>query len=274
MISQREVQRLAYERQVPEQMVERDYVLTWLLGALASPQQTLRLVAKGGTVLKKLYFADWRYSEDLDFTSGGTIRPDALKVFLAEACRRVRETAGLEAIVGSMEPRHDGETLRNITAYLDYIGPLQRTRRPRQLKVDVTFDEVIVIEPVARPLIRSFSDEPEPAPLVVVYALEEICAEKLRTLLQRTEPRDLYDVWRILSEQSGQIDAQQLEPTLRAKCEHRGLSYTRASAILSTERVARFQGVWEHRLGEQMPDIPSLESVARETRRLLRALLD
>ena len=58
-----------------------------------------------------------------------------------------------------MEPRHDGETLRNTTAYLDYIGPLQRTRRPRQLKVDVTFDEVIVNAPVNRPLIRSFSDE-------------------------------------------------------------------------------------------------------------------
>lgn len=177
MLSQREVQRMAYECQVPEQMIERDYVLTRLLGVLASPRQTPRLVAKGGTALKKLYFADWRYSEDLDFT-------------------------------------------------------------------------------------------------VVVYTLEEICAEKLRTLLQRTEPRDLYDAWRILSEQSGQIDAQQLESTLRAKCEHRRLSFTRASAILSTERVARFQGAWERRLGEQMPDIPSFESVARETRRLLRTLLD
>ena len=152
MISQREVQRMAYERQVPEQMIERDYVLTWLLGAVASPQQTLRLVAKGGTALKKLYFADWRYSEDLDFTSGETVPPDALKTFLAEACRRVQDAAGLQVTVGSIEPRHDGEALRNITAYLDYIGPLQRIRRPRQLKVDVTFDEVIVIEPVARPI--------------------------------------------------------------------------------------------------------------------------
>jgi predicted nucleotidyltransferase component of viral defense system len=272
MISQREVQRLAYERQVPEQMIERDYILSWLLGVLASPEQKPRLIAKGGTALKKLYFADWRYSEDLDFTSNETIQPDTLNTLLAQSCRRAREAAGLEVAVGSMEPRHDGETLHNITAYLDYIGPLQRTRRPRQLKVDVTFDEVIVNEPINRPLIRFFSDEPEPAPLVVVYTLEEICAEKLRTLLQRTEPRDLYDVWRIISEQGSEIDAQQLATTLRAKCEHRGLSFTRASAILSPERVARFQGAWERRLGEQMPDIPTLDAVARETRRLLRTI--
>ena len=104
MISQREVQRLAYERQVPEQMIERDYILSWLLGVLASPEQKPRLIAKGGTALKKLYFADWRYSEDLDFTSGETVQPDALKTFLAETCQRVRDAAGLEVTVGSMEP--------------------------------------------------------------------------------------------------------------------------------------------------------------------------
>jgi len=56
VISQREVQRFAYERQVPEQMIELDYVLTWLLGALGSPKQSPRLIAKGGTTLKKVYF--------------------------------------------------------------------------------------------------------------------------------------------------------------------------------------------------------------------------
>jgi predicted nucleotidyltransferase component of viral defense system len=52
VISARKVQRLAYERQVPEQMIERDYVLTWLLGAIASPQQSPRFIVKGGTALK------------------------------------------------------------------------------------------------------------------------------------------------------------------------------------------------------------------------------
>ncbi len=270
MISQREVQRLAYERQVPEQMIELDYVLTWLLGALASPKQSPRLIAKGGTTLKRVYFADWRYSEDLDFTCEQTLLPEELENTLTQGCQRVRDTAGLETSVGSLEPRGEGELRRNITAYVNYIGPLQRTRRPRQLKVDVTFDEILVNAPVTRGLIRAFSDEPKPSAKVVVYPLEEICAEKMRTLLQRTEPRDLYDVWRILSEQADEIDTQTLAATLRAKCDHRGVSFTRASTILSPERVRKYQTAWERRLREQMPDIPPLETVVRETRRLLR----
>lgn len=69
MIRQREVQRLASERQVPEQMIERDYILTWVMIAIAQHAELSQLVAKGGTTLKKLYFANWRYSEDLDYTA-------------------------------------------------------------------------------------------------------------------------------------------------------------------------------------------------------------
>lgn len=270
MISQREVQRLAYEREVPEQMIELDYVLTWLLGALASPKQSPHLIAKGGTTIKKVYFADWRYSEDLDFTCEQTLEPKQLEDILTQVCQRVRDAAGLETSVSSLESRRDKETLRNITAYVNYIGPLQRTRRPRQLKVDVTFDEILVNAPVTRGLVRAFSDEPKPASRIVVYSLEEICAEKMRTLLQRTEPRDLYDVWRILSERMDEIDMHVLASTLRTKCAHRGVIFTRASTLLSPERVSKYQIAWERRLREQMPNIPPLESVVRETKRLLR----
>ena len=159
------------------------------------------------------------------------------------------------------------EKSRSIEARFDVV------RLPRQMKVDVTFDEIIVNAPVARPLIRSFSDEPEPPLRVAVYPLEEICAEKMRTLLQRTEPRDLYDLWRILSERADAMDAQKLATTLRVKCEHRGVSFTHVSALLSPERVSKYRGAWERRLREQTPDIPPLNTVVRETRRLLRTFV-
>lgn len=274
MISQRELQRLAFEQQAPVQMIERDYVLTWLLGAIAPPHQTPRLIAKGGTALKRLYFADWRYSEDLDFTAAETIPPATLQALLDAACHRVRDRAGIQADVGPVETRYTESNLRNITIYLNYIGPLQRTRRPRQIKVDVAFDEIMVNPPVSRPLIRTFSDEPRPALRVLVYPLEEICAEKIRTLLQRTEPRDLYDVWRILGEHAREMDLAQLLATLDLKCKQRGLMFTRAGAILTPERVSKYRSAWERRLGEQVPAIPSLDTVVRETRRLLRTCLD
>lgn len=211
MIGQREVQRLAYERQTPEQMIERDYILTWVMTAIATDEALSQLIAKGGTVLKKLYFADWRYSEDLDYTATQRSATERLRPAVERACRNLHTQSGIECSLASMEPRSDGEQLHNVTFYLDYIGPLRRTRRPRQLKLDVTFDERVVNAPIHRPLLHAFSDEPNP-------------------------PVEI-------------------------------------AAILSAERVAKYRTAWERRLGEQVPELPALDRVVRETRRYLRELV-
>lgn len=51
-------------------VLERDYLLSWILAAIGR-HETLRevLVFKGGTALKKCYFGDYRFSEDLDFST-------------------------------------------------------------------------------------------------------------------------------------------------------------------------------------------------------------
>ena len=54
---------------LPWEVLERDYLLSWILAGITEVE-TLRdsLVFKGGTALKKCYFGDYRFSEDLDFT--------------------------------------------------------------------------------------------------------------------------------------------------------------------------------------------------------------
>jgi len=45
------------------------YILTWILTELSRhPSLGAAALLKGGTALKKLYYREWRYSEDLDFT--------------------------------------------------------------------------------------------------------------------------------------------------------------------------------------------------------------
>jgi predicted nucleotidyltransferase component of viral defense system len=195
MISLREVQRLAYEQQVAEQSIERDYILTWILTELSlHPSLGKAAMLKGGTALKKLYYPEWRYSEDLDFTLSQPWKLEAITTAIGEVCLACQQSSGLEVNVATEEPRYDGEQLRSMTIYIAYIGPLRRTRRPRELKIDFTADEVIVAKPVKRPLKRMYSDEAKPARKILCYTLEEIFAEKMRTILQRTEPRDLYIV--------------------------------------------------------------------------------
>ena len=69
MIDRQEVMEFAREFGLAPQVIEKDYVLGWMLaGIAAQPDIGPSWVFKGGTCLKKCYFETYRFSEDLDFT--------------------------------------------------------------------------------------------------------------------------------------------------------------------------------------------------------------
>ncbi len=271
MISLREIQKLAYKYQVLEQSVERDYVLTWILTEV-SRHVSLGATAmlKGGTALKKLYYPEWRYSEDLDFTLATPWTAEAIAAAVREVCTACLQSAGLEVSIATEEPRYDEKHLRNVTIYVAYIGPLRRTRRPRELKVDFTADEIIIAKPVKRPLTRIYSDEATPPRKVLCYSLEEIFAEKMRTILQRTEPRDLYDVWRLLREHSQEMNLASVKTIFDAKCRFKGIHAKNWDDFLSEQKIAKYQTAWQRRLADQVQGLSPLKTVVREMKQLLR----
>ena len=69
MIEAREIMALAEELSLRPDVVEKDYVLGWMLYGIGShPELAPSWIFKGGTCLKKCYFETYRFSEDLDFT--------------------------------------------------------------------------------------------------------------------------------------------------------------------------------------------------------------
>ena len=69
MIDRSEVLTIAGERNLRVDMVEKDYILGWMLaGIFAHPALGPAWVFKGGTCLKKCFLETYRLSEDLDFT--------------------------------------------------------------------------------------------------------------------------------------------------------------------------------------------------------------
>ena len=55
---------------IPWEALERDYLLSWILAGISrTPVLRDTLVFKGGTALRKCYFGDYRFSEDLDFST-------------------------------------------------------------------------------------------------------------------------------------------------------------------------------------------------------------
>ena len=74
MIPQRNISllsnRLALKglRRIPEKVLELDYCLAWFLIGLSKTTLREYMVFKGGTALKRCYFPEYRFSEDLDFS--------------------------------------------------------------------------------------------------------------------------------------------------------------------------------------------------------------
>ena len=82
-----------------EDVVEKDYVLGWVLwGIGADPQLHRTWVFKGGTCLKKCYIETYRFSEDLDFTvlEEGPIERDEVLEAISRVLDRVNQESGID----------------------------------------------------------------------------------------------------------------------------------------------------------------------------------
>ena len=70
MIDRREILDIAGAFGLLPQVVEKDYVLGWVLaGIYQHAALAEHWIFKGGTCLKKCYFETYRFSEDLDFNT-------------------------------------------------------------------------------------------------------------------------------------------------------------------------------------------------------------
>jgi predicted nucleotidyltransferase component of viral defense system len=252
-------------RRIPESVLERDYCLAWFLAALAESDLKETLGFKGGTALKRCYFGDYRFSEDLDFTLTAQVTPEELRARLEPVYATVRDASG---IVFGFD-REDRQRHENsYTFYLRYEGPLPRGS---DVKVDITLREMLVYPLQERAVLRGyneFADLPEKR-LLRAYSLEEITTEKTLALADRArnEPRDLYDLWHLTSNEGIELGA--LANGMRQKLEFRGKPCEGlVDAIRAKE--ARLKALWATRLGHQMAALPEFDEVFRAVQRILR----
>src|SRR5437588_5527358 len=83
-------------RRIPEAVLERDYCLAWFLIGLSRTPLKERLAFKGGTALKRCYFGDYRFSEDLDFTLTAEANFDVIRQELEPAFAEAGRLGGVE----------------------------------------------------------------------------------------------------------------------------------------------------------------------------------
>ena len=264
MIHSSEISKSAHKLGLGDRTIEKDYVLTWVLHAIANSPLREQMAFKGGTALKKIYIPEYRFSEDLDFTLLDLeMSNEALESNIVALFPWLRKNANLTLEIRKIDVHASGDP----AFYLNYVGPLQGQIASRFLKVDFTRGEVLAFPLRELPVLSPYSDLKGREALLPVYSLEEILAEKLRSLLTRAEPRDLYDIHYLLDHQL--VDVEEMKFRMTEKFTAKGFVVSDLNAILE-KREKVFQRLWESRLGGQMPDIPPLDTVIRETKRFLQ----
>lgn len=241
---------------VDARTVERDYVLTHVMAGIACQTDREHMAFKGGTALRLCFFADYRYSADLDFSlTGGMTRSQAAGI-VAAAATRVAEDLGFPHLAVN----EGGDQI-------EYCGPLGG--RPRTIKLDLAEDE-LVMETDEVALLQRYDDQPSGS--VCAYTLAEIAAEKLRCVMQRMQARDLFDLHELFAERRLELD--EIWPVFERKAEHKTQDPSRFAESFE-KRVPAWKKVWEREMETHVPtDVrPEFKSVERAVRRALRARL-
>jgi predicted nucleotidyltransferase component of viral defense system len=260
VIGEAELRRQAARWQVDPMVVDLDYSLGWFIAALYGANTGAeRLCFKGGTCLRKCYFGDYRFSEDLDFTAAARFDPERLLQWVTRAAHwsAARDGPNYEIAAPLIETLQDEYGSESYQVRVYYRGPLQWGGSPRAVRLDVTRDEALVSAPEIRPLLHPYSDmEALDAPGITCYALVEILAEKLRAIGGQRRfavSRDLYDIHRLLQVGVSVVD---ILPLLSVKFAARGISLATLDVPQFIARRAAFAADWERRLSYLVRDTP------------------
>lgn len=254
MIDRRELLEKARQKNLNFMIVEKDYVLGWLLFGFSGDRN---LVLKGGTALSKIYFPRiWRLSEDLDFSLiSGEFQPvlyETDKIF-----SEVRKKSGIEL---SLKSRHQNPDYLQLK--IQYRGVIGRNWG----KVDFTKND-LVEKPVLKTIHREYSDYPFFK--IKVETLEEVFSSKLRAVIERKKCRDYFDLWQ-LSKMN--FDEQKIVRIFREKCAIKNIDFQGSRQLFPGDLAEVLKPYWQRELGRLINPLPEMGSVIRELKNSLKFL--
>ena len=266
MTNKQDILDRATEWRLRPDIVEKDYVLGWLLAALAPHSETRATwVFKGGTCIKKCYFETYRFSEDLDFS----LLPEApytevaLRAALHLVTRTASDLSGIDfpADLIEVRARADAQGQPTFQGRIAYRGPLSIPSLPRVL-FDLTQHERVLGPPLPRTPFHHYPDDLPDGATVLAYSLDELLAEMTCALYERTRPRDLYDVVYLLENCPDAFNFGRAHDLFRHKCMGRGLEVPSCATLLRiVEDAEELRTEWANMLAHQLPELPDLDDL-------------
>jgi hypothetical protein len=143
MIEKREILAIARQTSLTPHIVEKDYVLGWMLAGIYGHEELAEnWVFKAGTCLKKCFFETYRFSEDLDFT---LLKPehldaDFLKDVFSEIGEWIYEQTGIEMPADRQEfdIYQNPRGRLSCQGKISYKGPISSTHDLPRIKLGLS----------------------------------------------------------------------------------------------------------------------------------------
>ncbi|MDR2970909.1 MAG: nucleotidyl transferase AbiEii/AbiGii toxin family protein [Bacteroidales bacterium] len=282
MINKNEINKLAIAKGVRTSTIDKDWVLGHFVDAIFSiPECRKNLIFKGGTCLKKCWLPDYRFSEDIDFTS----RNDSFVLdmpLLEKITELVTNRTEMPLNIQSLEKLYFNDSLTGYSAHIRYWGanhrkdqqPPEPARWLTSIKIEIILYEKLFFETEKGTVIHPYSDKlTENANNIPVYNIYEVLAEKIRALIQRSysAPRDYYDIW-YLSKYVDDIDWQSVIQAFYVKSEYKKLQFTGIEQLINDQKDKILKTAWKNSLEHQIAfgKLPDYSTVREDLLSLFR----
>ncbi len=174
--------------------IEREYWQLLFLQKLYQLSDSQKLYFKGGTAIRFLYHS-FRFSEDLDFTSVSKIEDTEKSLLKVFNFFKTKTNAGLEYVKESIPKEFELDSLRYRLLFFPY-----QSKHKTSIRIDISFREKPQTKETG--VLIPFDYPIAPYPLVVYLSAKELLAEKIRALFKRGKPRDLFDLWFLLTKKT------------------------------------------------------------------------
>lgn len=221
---------------------EKDYLQHEFLSCLYSVSQG-EFVFKGGTAIQKALGLG-RFSEDLDFTFNGK----------GDAKELVRKAVALMGRFTETRIAKEESDERSIAMKLKIRGPLFNGSEPslQTIVLEISLREEVRLQANPVGIRPAYSDLPDY--VAVVMAQDEILAEKVRAILTRNKPRDVYDAGFLLKKGAKADSA-----LVNEKLKYYGMAFSMQEFL---KAVNSKEKKWKSELQLLMKNPPSFKETA------------
>lgn len=210
---------LSKEKHISAQLLLQNYMMERLLERISQSKYKEFFIIKGGFLIAAMVGLDTRATMDIDATiKGYPVTDKTIKTMFEEIC----DIYISDDIV--FEFKHIGE-IREGDEYTGYRVSITANYAPMAvpLKLDITTGDVITPKEISFAYPMMLEDR---TISVLAYNLETILAEKLETVISRsdqnTRPRDYYDIFILYRLWKNNVNMHNLQCALKATGEKRG----------------------------------------------------